>query len=424
MKIVQQINIFGGSVTSDNAVRLVAKSWWKYFASRYSGVQAIYFECNARMSNGDAIGDVELYHMQPEDVIYTASVQGTAIARYVSPDLKDYFADGKDMVVRYRLNTASDPGVLTLLSCAITIVQDDATESIKTATSYYLPRDIATTTSNNYTSIINRTDKVYVSDYDGTVKHYFECYLYSQSGGTSYARLFDIEANAEVTGSEISSNATDPTYCCSGELTLVDGHHYRVQYKNGTNGKTAYGCAGQIVTTVAGFTKCVSIPCEFGGYIEEQVNGWHTITMREFLGSKIVAGTKSYKWDFYVNIEFGAEDDGDNVRLLRADNSQAVTGSAFNIPWQEAPLHYHASVDITPPDSDTVLSQQEDSYYSYGMNLGRIVAFLEPTPPTYPYIPADPTMPSGYHAFMSNFVKNVTANYRPLATPDASVRLY
>jgi len=424
MKIVQQINIFGGPGVSSNSVRIVAPSWWKYFASRYSGVQAIYFECNARMSNGDAIGDVELYHMQPEDVIYTASVQGTAIARYVSPDLKEYFADGKDMVVRYRLNTVSDPGTLKVFSCSITIVQDDATESIKTATSYYLPREIATTTGNTYTGFLDRSDKVYINGYDGTIKHYFECYLYSQSGGTSYARLYDVTADAPVAGSEISTSETDPVYCVSGELTLIDGHYYCVQYRNGTSGKTAYGCAGQIVTTVAGFTKCVSIPCEFGGYIEENVNNWHTIAIRNFLGSLIEAGSESYKWDFYVNIEFGAEDDGDNVRLLRADNGQAVTGSAFNIPWQEAALHYHSSVDITPPASDTVLSQQEDSYYSYGMNLGRIVAFLEPTPPTYPYIPADPTMPSGYHAFMSNFVKNVTANYRPLATPDGVHRLY
>lgn len=424
MKIVQCIPILGGPYVATNQSLTALKSWWKYIGARYTGVTAIYFEFTAQMTHESGVGHVELYSMEIEDPACTLYPTGTAVTKYRSADIKTAFADGKDMVVRAKMDATGDIGDMYLWNCNIIIEQDDATEAIATTSHYYLPRDISTTTSNTWQGSEHHVQKIYTADCDGTVLCYLEAYLYSTSGGTSACRLYDKTAGEAVTGSEIKTTEVDAVLVTSGALNLVDGHEYYLQYRNETAGKTAYGCAAHIVVKQSGFTKCISIPAQHGWYRENQTAGWHTLSQLSWEGTKISAGLLGYKFNFYDNIEFGVEDGGCNVKIIRTDTGATITGSTVNIPWSETAVHYDGRLTPTMPADDCTIALQDDSYYSYGMRLATILAFMEPTPPTYPYIPADPTMPSGYHAFMSCYLKNVTANYRPLATPDASERLY
>lgn len=424
MKLVQTIPIFGGPYVADSQTRVTLKAWWNYVSARYTGVTAIYFECNAFMTDPEGVGYVDLYSMHIEDPACIFNPTGTSLTKYRSADIKTAFADGKDMVVRAKMDASGDVGEMYLTNCNLIIEQEDATEAIATTSHYYLPRDVVITTSNSWQGSEHNIQKVYIADCDGTVKCYFEAYLYSTSGGTSACRLYDKTAGAVVTGSEIKTTATDPTRVTSGELTLVDGHEYYMQYRNETSGKTAYGCAAHILVNQSGFTKCIAIPAQQGWYNEDQVADWHSTSLLSWDGTKLSAGLQSYKFNYYDNIEFGVEDDGCNVRIIRTDTSATITGSTENIPWSETAVHHDGRLTPTMPTDDCTIALQEDSYYSYGMRLATILAFMAPAPPTYPYIPADPTKPSGYHAFMSCYLKNVTANYRPLATPDASERLY
>ena len=405
-------------------VRKATRGVYKFFPARYTGIQAAYVEMLAKVDVAGVHGVIDIYSSVLEDPICSFNVSETALTRFVSADVKTDLDEDVVLTARLKLDADSDYGTLTLLNCAITVVQDDATAGIKTATSYYLCREIATTTSNNYGGNDKKAPVVYLTGNDGTVKHYFEIYLYSQTGGTAAARLYDITADAVVANSEVTTNEVDWVYCTTGEITLIDGHKYIAQLRNVTNGKIAYASAGQLLITSVGFTKVFTIPCSFGNVIEDSTNVWHDNSIRNYLGSKIVAGTKTFRYNFYVNIEFGALDAGDDIRLLNAVTGLAVGGSAINIPWTDAEYHFYRDVVITPPDTDAVFQLQDTSHHSYGVNMCNLLAFLEPSAPTYPYLPPDPTMPSGYHAFMSSFLKNVTANNKPLATPDGANRLY
>lgn len=51
-----------------------------------------------------------------------------------------------------------------------------------------------------------------------------------QTTGTAYARLYDTSGSGAVSGSQISTTSGTFELVESGDLTLVDGHEYRVQF--------------------------------------------------------------------------------------------------------------------------------------------------------------------------------------------------
>ena len=74
------------------------------------------------------------------------------------------------------------------------------------------------------------------SQFDGTVTVYFEAGLYV-SGGTGYARLYNLTDSTAVSGSEVSSTNTDWEVYerkRSGAITLTTGKEYTVQITNST----------------------------------------------------------------------------------------------------------------------------------------------------------------------------------------------
>lgn len=418
------IPIQGKLATLSNTIMVTLPSWWNYYTSRYSGVQAIYFTATAQMSDPDGVGYIELYHMKIEDAIATFSPTGTTKKTYISADIKEYFDDNKPMVVRAKMSPEADYGDMYLWNASIIIVQDDDTETIVTTSQYYLPSDVTTTTSNSWQYMENAYITPKVGYGDGTEEWYFEVYQYTASGGTSAVRLYDLTAGAAVAGSEVKTTETDWVITTSGALTLVDGHNYIVQIRNETSGKTAYACAGHLICKQSGFTKCVSLPLQYGWYREEGLAGSNIRQIGQWLGAKISAGTISYRQRWYDNLEFGTEDDGCNYKLRNETAGADIEGSTVNAAWQETALHYHGNLTPTMPTTDVEVAMYTDSQYSYGPRLVVIEATMEPAPPTYPYIPVDITKPSGYHAFISNYLANVALNYRPLATPDAVNRLY
>jgi hypothetical protein len=101
------------------------------------------------------------------------------------------------------------------------------------------------------------------SQFDGTITVYFEAGLYA-SGGTGYARLYNLTDSTAVSGSEVSSTNTYYEvydWKRSGAITLTTGKEYTVQTTNSTasSDSTEMGLAHIIIQqSGTGLTKTES----------------------------------------------------------------------------------------------------------------------------------------------------------------------
>lgn len=424
MKIVQSIGILNQRVTATTDSITTSRGYLRFIPARFSGIQAIYFDACGLLEDTGEDAYVELYDVDASSVIATLTFNGTTIQKQTSADIKSSLTETKNLVVRYYRDNDVGGSRFILCSASLIVVQSDDTASKKTAIQMNMCLANTTTTNSLYQGNEIYKQKLFKSANDGTIKAYLEAWLWSTGTGTSYVRLYDATAGQVVTGSELSVNSTTPTYAISGELSLTDSHEYYVQYRNGTSGQTAYHNDVHLTQTVEAFTKCVAIVCEIGYTNSLETTGWKIQSERSYLGAKLSANTITYEWDITVSINDWNVGDHLYLKLTNKSTGTAFTGSEIDIENTGQGSWLYLRQSITPVTSDITVQYQENLQYSSGSLSNRIVAFLEGEIPTYPYVPPDPTMPAGYHCFMSNFLKNVTANYRPLATPDGVNRLY
>lgn len=193
-------------------------------ASKYTA-PTIYLEIVWAVSAG-ATGYVNLYNVTDSGVVTDSELTTTSTSIVSSrtgalslTDLKEYSFQQK----------VSAGGTQTIHGIRIIIIQDSAVlANIETQTSleYAIA---ATSTSYGALPVYFKYDS---SKYDGTVKIFFEGFLWSDNAsGISYAALYDVTAGNTVAGSEISVTGTTETRARSGELTLVSGRNYRLEIK-------------------------------------------------------------------------------------------------------------------------------------------------------------------------------------------------
>jgi hypothetical protein len=81
-------------------------------------------------------------------------------------------------------------------------------------------------------------------------------------------------------------------------------------------------------------------------------------------------------------------------------------------------------VTPTMPTADDLIAFQQKASQNFDTGWGHVVALQRENLPTITSISPDPTMPTGYHCFISQFVKNMIAGNIPFKTPDGVNRCW
>lgn len=418
MKIVQQaqLAVMPQTVTSANLVN--TKGYLKFNPALFSNITAIYFGAEGSVDYNDYDLEIQLYDVTNEEVITTLATNATTRTLLKSTDLKTVLGSEVELLVRVKMEDGHSFTNGYFAGAFLTILQDTPAGSSKTKMHIDFPQDRYTTINSTFQGNANQRSKPFTNLFDGTVKAYIEGFIWTTSGGTAIAKLYDETVGQDVSGGLISTKATTPTFSKSGELTLDPDHEYSIKYRNLTYGKTTYMSPIHLVIEATGFNKCGCVPVDFGFPGEANIANWHTSGQRETLASALEAVSKSSQWYSYQSIDWDLETDECNIRLLNVDETDIIVGSEYTIEYQEGEGHPKITLNITLPESDFIIAQQLDYLYSYGFQQGRIIVSLEGDPTPDNYIPADPTMPSGYHCFMSQYFKNVNAGFIPRKTPD------
>jgi len=424
MKLVQQLQQVQSELSEGAGTLHESSGYVQFIPSRYSGITAIYFEAVGHMNTGANTGKVELYDITHDNVIATLTINTTSDSIYTSSDIKSSLTEDSLLVVRYYRTSGGSSDTLYVHNAKIVVLQD-ISDVRKTATYYPMQHAEEFTSSTTYqTPPEYKKAKIYTSGNNGSVKIYLEAVLSAMSGGVAYVRLYDKTASQVVSGSEVSVSSTSPTYVKSGELSLTDGHYYCVQHKSGVSGKYMYSNECHVVIVNEGFTETQCMASTFG--YDPGVSGttWRTENFDKYYGSNIDADELNYKWLYNDSLEDWGSGVTVRQRLTRQDNGEVITNSLVETSYIASTYWLYLEATPTLPTEDVQINQQVEYQYDLGQYYGRILAFLKEALPENPFFVPDPSMPSGYHAFMSNFLKNVTANYKPLATPDGTNRLY
>jgi hypothetical protein len=424
MKIVQSKSL-GNEWYDFDSADYEEKSFRFYFdPALYSGITAIYFEATAKVNTPGHIGWVKLRDITNSLDICTLQFTATSRTRVRSADLKDVLVAAGDFAFFCKYTVGSSGGGS---GGRIIVEQNDATAGRKTAT--YFPLSTGGNRSANTYDIPagNYGDihaKPRIDKFDGTKKAYLDLIMYTTSGGTAYARLYDITAVEAVAGSEVNTTQTASYHVRSGEITLVADHEYKIQIKNGTAGKYTNIINASILITSQGFTKIASVPVSFDINWTESPVGYTANGAINLYEPAKTDGADGLSYEYDQNVFQEAADEANtNIRLYNITGTAAIAGTAHLLTGA-------ASIELAFFDTPTlpvVDSELQNEYDEYGVIMhgpACIVAIQqEDFPPSWATLPS-PLQFTGYHCFMSQYIKNCLSGFVPFLTPDCVNRCW
>jgi len=118
-----------------------------------------------------------------------------------------------------------------------------------------------------------------------------------------------------------------------------------------------------------------------------------------------------------------ADVDPANLRLYNITAAAAVVGTEHEITYA-GDVWTLLTDNLTIPEADSELELQYDFWSIYLHGPACIVAIQQENFGVVTYLPADPLQPTGYHCFMSQYVKNALAGNIPMLTPDGVNRCW
>jgi hypothetical protein len=413
MKIVQNNRMGFKNSLFETADFVDGQSTIFFDPSEYTGVQAIYIRFFGGWSNSASVGQIRFYDKTNDQVLATFDISSQYPVLYETSDLKDLLmtAGVKQIIVQGKRTSGS--GYITSKVETLSVEQDDTATNRKTAYFEALRSSLSTS------QYIIPVDKC-----DGIVKVYFEAYFYTTAGGQAIARLYDITAGEYVPGSTVTTTETSFTRVISGELTINPTHYYRPEISNGVGGKYTTELYTGVRVKIQGFNKTAALIRNIGsGYAYTSGTFANIEGGMPFDPSKIT-GPDGLSYAFREGVYMGMFVSYPiNYRMYDHTASAAITGSSFQITSSTPTIQFF---DKTPtmPTSYSIYDWQLDQGDSYTTITVVLFAYQQENLPALPGIPADPTQPSGYHCFMSQFIKNMLAGYIPLKTPDGVNRCW
>jgi hypothetical protein len=418
MKIVQN-NLMGIQSSLFNGADFVDGNNEMFFdPDEYSGVQAIHIRFLGGWANSSSVGQIRFYDKTNNQVLATFDVSAAFPTLYESSDIKNLLMTPgiKQIIVQGKRTSGS--GYIESVVETLSVEQNDTTASRKTAYFEIILDAGIGGFYGSWTSFSVCQQVIPIDHCDGTVKVYLEAFIRTTSGGIAKARLYDITAGAEVSGSLVTTTEITNTRILSGELTIDPTHYYRAEISNGVSGKDTFGKYVALRVKVQGFNKTAALIRNMywgqpiaSGTFEDAQGGM------PFDPSKI-SGPDGLSYAFREGVYMGKFVNYPiNYRMYNHTAGALITGSDFQIT-SGTPSTQFFNKTPTMPASYCIFDWQADRGDSYTAINAVLFAYQQENLPSTPSLPADPTQPSGYHCFMSQFFKNMLAGRTPLKTPD------
>jgi len=418
MKIVQQLGFELLVRSSTSATYELLKDRIYFDPDQFTEIQAVYLEISTKWLNGAAEGDVQFYNITTSEVLATFHIDEATWTRHVSADLKASLTSACVIGLRMRRTVGAGINYPGTVNGSIIVCQDDPESSRKTASYFPLRSEDDGFGGAGWGADVSIRLKPRIDEFDGAVNARFEVFLKCNEGETCRAKLYDATAEEDVAGSEVSTNNTDWTRCVSGNISLDSSHEYYVMTGSDVGYLGWYMISSMVVITAQAFNKIAANCAVFARALCDVSNGLNSFGGVCLFRNSLITGPTSlsfkYDWQYYV-ISAGSKEG--TVQLYDVTAAGAIVGTVHEYSfagyeygmWQDDP---------TLPGADNELTQQTDDYYGVAFGLGHLIALQRDDLPAGPSLPADPTQPTGYHCFMSQFIRNLFANAVPLETPD------
>ena len=130
--------------------------------------------------------------------------------------------------------------------------------------------------------------------------------------------------------------------------------------------------------------------------------------------------TYGLDWYWYV---YGFEPFDFNVRIYDITGDALVAGTLNNLTGDGFGMGYLEDTPTMPVGAGELVAECDDAAITK-LCPGWLLCYQTENLPAGPSYPADPTQPSGYHCFMSQYLRNVIDNRAPLETPDGVNKLW
>jgi hypothetical protein len=390
----------------------------------YTGVTHIYFATSSNVDNVAVTGKVELYNVETGATISQIAVTQTTQNFLKSTDCKANLTTKQLLGIRIYLDGASGAHYINGLYNQLIIEQDDSTTSRKTMSSVHASDYFSTNYTGGYLSDNTSRIRVLPNLTDGFKTLKLEGYMKADAGGNADVILFDVTGNVAVDGAHFTSMSTTWVRVITANLVLDPTHVYQMRAKSLVVGKYGYSTCFRLNLRTGGFETIVSIPWEIGfGYQFDWISPYYQPAKMLFERTKITAPDGlTFKFlggwfTFYpppVPYIAGFKDDDagtyfDGLYWHRTDSDEYYFDVALS--------------DISPSASDHYLGLTDSIAHIVPHDV-MVLAIQTENLPIPPHVTPNPNMPTGYHCFMSQFIKSLFAGFVPLKTPDGMNRCW
>lgn len=219
-KTVEQVRLAQGVDNTGTGWSVPTRATkWRYDGASTDGVTAGYFEIVAEV-DGNMLTDSFVRLMDRTSGLdvtrITISILDTSPTRFRSGDIKSSLVDGHE----YEIEVQRGEGLLTdklkMYVARVLVLQSSFTKTVR----YVDLSWSASTTSTSFVAT-GYPGRYHMDTEWGSITGYFEATMRnSNSGSTSSARLWDQQAGAAVSGSQVDVTGTTRTRARSGLITL------------------------------------------------------------------------------------------------------------------------------------------------------------------------------------------------------------
>ncbi len=385
--------------------------------TKFTGVTQILFRLSAGISAPSTEAVIELYDLDTLDIISTITVSGGISWRTSSDITSSIGASARKLGIRCKNSAGTLTQAQTASMLQLLIYQDDDNASRKTETRFPVLHE------SNQGAIVTMTNLTapmvwdFLTGIDGTVTIKLEGSFFASLSRTIDIDIYDYTANAIVANSAIQVTATVATYGISGSLTLDPTHSYCVRGKLSSAGASLETGPCWLVVQQSVYQKVNPVLLNLYGVDNEEEASWYTASYSNKFNKTGLQADDSIEYHF-LNIWSCNKVSGDpGQRLYNQTDAALVTGTEHHSASTGGVDQFHDDVITAPDDADIVVLQTYGRE-AFSWPLHFIYAIMTENFPAAPYLTPDSTQPTGYHCFISNFVKNSLAGYVPLLTPD------
>lgn len=418
MKILQELLLLGysGGLAPEEEIDLGFKAGFN--KSKYTGIQHIYLKGQMYIDAPDTGFTLTIWDEVNSVLLASFHQETSGWHDLVSADVQADLANNTEIKAYLAPDEGSEGNPCDISNLCVVVEQEDNTETKKTTLSLSLNTQYQYGYTTSYEKATEGQVKYKPNYPDGSNKIYFEATLGVVWPATGYACLYDVTADAVVAGSEVTTTNEEPTIITSGELTLIDDHVYCLALKTSNSAQESKSTNSCIKQVQENFTKCNTSVCSFGSrYTYPGGSYIDTSAPKLYPASKIDADIVTAYISAFALFDFDAEET-QGIRLYNNTDAAVVPDTTMEETGSSEEIWSVLSNEIVQPTDQDSISLEGKGEHSFTVGPVYIICYLSDQEVVGTYLPADPNQPTGYHCFMSQYLKNTLTGNIPLLTPD------